>query len=90
MLLSNDPACYAGHCRALIAGSAKADQEKIACPTLLVVGDQDPVTPLALQRQIAAAIKNSRIRIVPNTAHLTMLESPEAFNAILLEFLATI
>src|SRR5262245_30300037 len=90
MLLSNDPACYAGHCRALIAGSAKADQEKIACPTLLVVGDQDPVTPLALQRQIAAAIKNSRIRIVPNTAHLTMLESPEAFNAILLEFLATV
>ena len=90
MLLSNDPACYAGHCRALIAGSAKADQEKIACPTLLVVGDQDPVTPLALQRKIAAAIKNSRIRIVPNTAHLTMLESPEAFNAILLEFLATV
>jgi 3-oxoadipate enol-lactonase len=90
MLLSNCPTCYAGHCRALIAGSAKADQPRIACPTLLVVGDQDPVTPLALQRQIAAAIANSKIRIVPNTAHLTMLETPEAFNAILLEFLATI
>lgn len=90
MLLSNDPACYAGHCRALIAGSAKADQPKIACPTLLVVGDQDPVTPLPLQKQIAAAIKNSRIRVVPNTAHLTMLESPEAFNTALLEFLAAI
>ena len=64
--------------------------DKITCPTLLLVGDQDPVTPLALQRQIASAIKNSRIRIVPNTAHLTMLESPEAFNAILLEFLATV
>jgi 3-oxoadipate enol-lactonase len=90
MLLSNDPACYAGHCRALIAGSAKADQPKIACPTLLVVGDQDPVTPLGLQRQVAAALKNSSIRVVPNTAHLTMLEAPEAFNTILLEFLATI
>lgn len=90
MLLSNEPNCYAGHCRALINGSAKADQEKISCPTLLLVGDQDPVTPLALQRQIAAAIKNSRIRIIPNTAHLTMLETPEAFNAALLEFLATI
>src|SRR2546429_278729 len=31
MLLSNDPLCYAGHCRALINGSAKADQPKIAC-----------------------------------------------------------
>lgn len=90
LLLSNDPVCYAGHCRALIAGSAKADQPKIACPTLLVVGDQDPVTPLGLQRQIAAAIKGSRIRVVPNTAHLTMLEAPEAFNALLLEFLATV
>jgi len=88
MLLANDPSCYAGHCRALMNGSAKADQAQIKCPALLVVGDQDPVTPLALQRQIAAAIANSRIRIVPNTAHLTMLETPEAFNAIVLEFLA--
>ncbi|MFN4261318.1 MAG: alpha/beta fold hydrolase [Gemmataceae bacterium] len=88
MLLSNDPHCYAGHCRALMNGSAKADQERISCPTLLVVGDQDPVTPLGLQKQIAAAIKNSRIRIVPHTAHLTMLEMPDLFNAILLEFLA--
>ncbi|OAI48387.1 hypothetical protein AYO44_07065 [Planctomycetaceae bacterium SCGC AG-212-F19] len=90
MLLANCPNCYAGHCRALIAGSAKADQARITCPTLLVVGDQDPVTPLGLQRQIAAAIAHSSIRIVPNTAHLTMLETPEAFNTILLEFLATI
>jgi pimeloyl-ACP methyl ester carboxylesterase len=90
MLLSNEPACYAGHCRALIGGSAKADQERIACPTLLLVGDQDPVTPLGLQKQISGAIKNSRIRVIPNTAHLTMLESPEMFNAALLEFLTTI
>jgi 3-oxoadipate enol-lactonase len=90
MLLSNCPACYAAHCRALIAGSARAEQPRIACPTLLVVGDQDPVTPLSLQQQIAAAIANSKIRIVPSTAHLTMLERPEVFSVILLEFLATL
>jgi pimeloyl-ACP methyl ester carboxylesterase len=90
MLLSNDPICYAGHCRALMAGSAKADQPNITCPTLLVVGDQDPVTPLGLHKQIAAAIRNSRIRVIPATAHLTMLESPEAFNVAVLEFLASI
>lgn len=90
MLLSNDPICYAGHCRALMAGSAKADQPNITCPTLLVVGDQDPVTPLGLQKQIAAAIRNSRIRVIPGTAHLTMLESPAAFNVAVLEFLASI
>jgi len=57
-------------------------------PPLLLVGDQDTVAPLAVQRQIAAAIAGSRLAIVPRTAHLTMLEMPEAFNAYLLEFLA--
>jgi pimeloyl-ACP methyl ester carboxylesterase len=90
MYLANDPASYAGHCRALAAGSAREDQPKITCRTLLVVGDQDAVAPLGLQQQIAAAIAGAVIRVVPNTAHMTMLETPEAFNAILLEFLATL
>jgi 3-oxoadipate enol-lactonase len=90
VLLANDPACYAAQCQALINGSAKADQPKIACPTLILVGDQDGVTPLVLCRQIAAAIRGSRIRVVPGTAHLTMLERPEAFNAALAEFLAAL
>jgi pimeloyl-ACP methyl ester carboxylesterase len=87
LLLSNDPVHYAGHCRALVAGSAKSDQPNIRCPTLILVGDQDGVTPLALCRQITAAIKGSRVRIIPGTAHLTMLERPELFNAALIEFL---
>jgi 3-oxoadipate enol-lactonase len=88
MLLANDPACYAGQCQALINGSAKADQAQIRCPTLILDGDQDGVTPLANARAIAAAIAGARIRIIPATAHLTMLERPELFNAALTEFLA--
>jgi pimeloyl-ACP methyl ester carboxylesterase len=60
------------------------------CPTLLVVGDQDLVTPISWQREIAAGIANSQIRIVPNTAHMTMLERPDVFNTVLLDFLATV
>ncbi|MBV8966786.1 MAG: hypothetical protein JO191_11495, partial [Mycobacteriaceae bacterium] len=48
-------------------------------------GDQDPVTPLSWQQHIAAGIAGSRIRIIPETAHMTMLESPAAFNTALLE-----
>src|SRR5207249_5505911 len=69
MLLANDPACYAGHCHALLNGSAKADQAQIKCPTLILVGDQDAVTPLSKARAIAAAIPGgAQIRIVPATA----------------------
>lgn len=88
MLLSNDTACYAGHCHALRNGSAKADQPRIQCPTLILVGDQDTVTPLSFARAIAAAISGSRLRIIPATAHLTMMERPELFNAAVVEFLA--
>lgn len=90
MLLSNCPKCYAGHCHALREGSAKADQPNIKVPTLILDGDQDGVTPLASAKAIAGAIANATIRIVPATAHMTMMERPEAFNAALVEFLASV
>jgi pimeloyl-ACP methyl ester carboxylesterase len=90
MFLSNDARTYALHCLALRDGAVRGDHGNIVCPTLLMVGDQDLVTPISWQRQIAAGIANSRIRIIPNTAHMTMLESPAVFNTVLLEFLAAL
>ena len=88
VLLSNDPPSYAAQCQALINGSARSEQANIRCPTLILLGDQDGVTPLSMSRSIAAAIANCRIKIIPATAHLTMAERPELFNAALVEFLA--
>jgi 3-oxoadipate enol-lactonase len=90
MFLSNDARTYARHCLALRDGAVRSDHSRITCPTLLTIGDQDLVTPLSWQQQIAARITNSRIRIIPNTAHMTMLESPAAFNTVLLDFLAAL
>ena len=90
MFLSNDARTYALHCLALRDGSVRSDHGNIVCPTLLTVGDQDLVTPLTWQREIAAGITNSRIRIIPNTAHMTMLESPAVFNTVVLDFLAAL
>jgi 3-oxoadipate enol-lactonase len=90
MFLAYDAKSYALHCLALRDGNVHGDLASILCPTLLMLGDQDLVTPLSWQRQIAASIADSRIRIVPNTAHMTMLESPAVFNTVLLEFLATL
>jgi 3-oxoadipate enol-lactonase len=90
MFLANDAQTYALQCLALRDGSVRSDHGNIRCPTLLLVGDQDPVTPLSWQRQIAAGIADSRIRVIPNTAHMTMLESPAVFNTVLLDFLAAL
>lgn len=90
VLLANDPACYAAQCQALINGSARAEQGNIRCPTMILLGDQDAVTPLAMSRAIAAAVANCRITIIPGTAHLTMAERPDLFNAALVQFLATL
>src|SRR5262249_12222430 len=90
MFLSNDARTYALHCLALRDGAVRGDHRKIRCPTLLTVGDQDPVTPLSWQRRIAAGIAHCQIRIIPNTAHMTMLECPSVFNTVLMDFLATL
>src|SRR5262245_24666735 len=44
---------YAQQCLALRDGAVRGDHPSIRCPTLLTVGDQDPVTPLRWQQQIA-------------------------------------
>jgi pimeloyl-ACP methyl ester carboxylesterase len=59
----------------------------VACPTLVVVGDTDELTPPALSREIANAIKGSRLVIIPECGHLSTLERPAAVNAALVEWL---
>jgi 3-oxoadipate enol-lactonase len=90
MFLANDVRTYALHCLALRDGAVRGDHRNILCPALLTVGDQDLVTPMSWQRQIAGGIANSQIRIIPNTAHMTMLECPAVFNTVLMDFLATL
>jgi len=90
MFLANDANTYVQHCLTLRDGDVRGDLSRIVCPTLLTVGDQDMVTPIAWQRQIATGIAGSRIRIIPNTAHMTMLENPCVFNAAVHDFLANI
>jgi pimeloyl-ACP methyl ester carboxylesterase len=50
----------------------------IACPTLVLVGENDQGTPPALSEEIAAAIPGSRLVIVPDCGHMSTLERPQA------------
>lgn len=50
----------------------------ITCPTLILVGDGDQLTPPVLSEEMASLIPGSRLVVVPDCGHLSTLERPEA------------
>jgi pimeloyl-ACP methyl ester carboxylesterase len=59
----------------------------IDCPTLVLVGDDDQLTPPALAREMAAGIRGSRLVVVPECGHLSTLERPQAVTNALVEWM---
>ena len=61
----------------------------ISCPTLVLVGREDALTPPSLAEEIAAGIPGARLEIIPECGHLSSLEQPEAVNRALRIWLNT-
>jgi pimeloyl-ACP methyl ester carboxylesterase len=61
---------------------------EIACPTLIVWGADDPVVPLRHAFEFEQLIPNARVVVFPRAGHAPMLELPQRFNPVLLDFLA--
>ncbi len=51
----------------------------ITCPTLVIVGEQDVVTPPDIAREYVAQIPNAQLVVIPQAGHLSNMEQPEAF-----------
>jgi pimeloyl-ACP methyl ester carboxylesterase len=60
----------------------------IACPTLVLCGRQDALTPLARHEEIAAGIKGARLEIIEDCGHLSTLEKPAEVNSALRRWLS--
>lgn len=61
---------------------------QITVPTLVIVGEEDELTPPADSRLIAEAVPGATLVAIPAAGHLSNLEQPDAFNAALNGFLA--
>src|SRR4051794_5759752 len=61
---------------------------KVACPTLVVCGRNDAVTPLAFSEEIARAIPDARLVVLDGCGHLSALEAPDAVNQAFEDWLA--
>ncbi|MEA1652335.1 alpha/beta fold hydrolase [Nitrospirillum sp. BR 11164] len=59
----------------------------IRVPTLVLVGDSDPLMPPERSRDMAAAIPGARLVVVPQCGHASTLEQPEAVNQALVEWI---
>ena len=59
---------------------------RIATPTLVIVGKQDPATPPAAGEEIARTVKNGKV-VALDAAHISNVEQPRAFTEAVLNFL---
>jgi 3-oxoadipate enol-lactonase len=77
---------------AALRGMAERDDQtdllpKIAVPTLILVGAEDAITPVADSEKMHQAIAGSRLVVLKNAGHVSNLERTEQFNEALLGFI---
>jgi pimeloyl-ACP methyl ester carboxylesterase len=60
----------------------------VRCPTLVLVGEGDELTPPELAKEIAGGISGAKLVVLPDCGHLSTMEKPEAVNAALAAWLA--
>lgn len=72
--------------------AARADStsflREIEVPTLVVCGEEDLITPRAEAEALQRGIRGAELAMIPKAGHLPSMETPEAFNSILLRFLS--
>jgi 3-oxoadipate enol-lactonase len=87
MIRNTPPRGYTGCCHAIAALNLTDHLKAITLPTLIIVGEDDPATPVAASHVIHEQIRGSELVILKSAAHLSNLEQPEAFNQALTAFL---
>ena len=88
LALSNSAAAIAGSIRALMTRPDSTPLlATIHVPTLIIVGDEDTLTPAAQAEEMHRAIAGSELTVIAGAGHLTNLEQPAAFNDTVARFL---
>ena len=88
MIRATPVAGYCGCCAAIRDLDVTGRLAEIRVPTLLIVGEHDPGTPVAAHEAIRDRIEGARLVVVEDARHFTNVERTDAFNAALSGFLA--
>ena len=87
ILLANDTSSYAAACRALGRFDARGALSKIQCPTLIVVGGDDPATPVAMSEFLHENISGAELHVLDGLKHMSPVEAPERVGGLIQRFL---
>lgn len=86
-LVSTDQQSYIASCHAVRKIDTSARMGAIDLPTLVIAGDLDEGTPVPMVRQVAEGIPGARFEVINGAAHLSAVEQPAAFAALLQDFI---
>lgn len=87
MVRETDPQGYAGCCGAIPRINVTSRLGAVVAPAAVVVGADDPSTTVEHAQRIHEGIPHSQLHVIPDAAHLSNVEQPEAFAQILLDLL---
>jgi pimeloyl-ACP methyl ester carboxylesterase len=88
MALSIGPAAFARQQAAIMSRiDSRPFLPRIECPTLVLCGREDGVTPVERHEEMAAAIPGARLKVLDDCGHLSAIERPEAVTAALAAWL---
>ena len=89
-LLSTDVQGYIGCCNAVGTVDTTARLALISAPTLVIAGDLDQGTPVAMSQIIADKIPNATLTVLLQASHISAIEQPQAFNDAVIGFMASL
>ena len=81
---------YCGCSAAIMKLNLTSQLSQISIPTLVMVGENDPGTPVALHEVIQQEIAGSNLFVIPKALHFCNIEQSDMFNRKLIEFLTSI
>jgi len=82
-----DPAAYRIGARAVWLADQRERAQDINVPTLVLVGNQDLITPAELSSELVDLVPDARMQVIAGAGHLTNLENPAEFNAVVGQFI---
>ena len=86
-LVSTSAAGYLGCCAAVAAVDTSERLAQLSMPTLVIAGRLDAGTPLAMAEAIVARIAGSALAVIEEASHLSAVEQPALFAALVRQFL---